>query len=270
LLGKAGPGDRIRESETGAGLRTLILCGGRGTRAYPHTLEVPKPLLEVGGRPVLSHVMEIYARQGLSDFVLAAGFKAELVEVFADTVRPQWSVQVVDTGEETNTGGRVALCAPIMGETFFVTYADGVGNVDLRSLVGAHRRHGGAATLTTVPLTSQYGTVECDASGRVERFVEKPRLPAHLINAGFFVFDQRARHHFTGDDLERQFLPALAAAGELGAYRHDGFWRSMDTYKDALELTSLCGPGGPPWLDPPWRARPAAPAQPAQTPAVLR
>ena len=249
-------------------MRTLILCGGRGTRAYPHTLEVPKPLLEVGGRPVLAHVMEIFARQGFTDFVLAAGFKAELVEGFADSVRHQWAVDVVDTGEETNTGGRVEKCAPVMGETFFVTYADGVGNVDLDSLVRFHRRHGRAATLTTVPLTSQYGTVECDGAGRVSRFVEKPRLPAHLINAGFLVMEERARYHFTGDDLERDFLPELASVGELCAYRHDGFWRSMDTYKDALELTALCEPSGPPWFEPPWRAGGGPPLAPGGEGAV--
>ena len=229
-------------------MRTLILCGGRGTRAYPHTLEVPKPLLEVGGRPVLAHVMEIYARQGHTDFVLAAGFKADLVEGFAETVRRPWSVEVVDTGEDTNTGARIFHCAPLMGDTFFVTYADGVGDVDLEALHAFHRGHPGAATLTTVPLTSQYGTIECDSGGRVRRFLEKPRLDDHLINAGFMVMDRRAVDFFAGDDLERHVLPALAHAGELGAYRHDGFWRSMDTYKDALELTALCGDAGPPWL----------------------
>jgi glucose-1-phosphate cytidylyltransferase len=211
-------------------------------------LEVPKPLLEVDGRPILAHVMEIYARQGYDDFVLAAGFKAELVDVFADTVRGDWRVEVVDTGENTNTGGRVALCAPRMGDTYFVTYADGLGDVDLDALLTFHRAHPGTATLTTVPLPSQYGTVQCDGADRVSHFVEKPRLPDHWINAGFLVFDERAERFFGGDDLERHFLPALADAGELFAYRHGGFWRSMDTYKDALELSALCTDGPPPWL----------------------
>jgi glucose-1-phosphate cytidylyltransferase len=207
--------------------------------------------------------MEIYAAQGHTDFVLAAGFKAELVETFAATLPDDWSVRVVDTGEETNTGGRVQRCAPLMGDTYFVTYADGVGDVDLEALVAFHRGHDGAATLTTVPLTSQYGTVEADNRGRVTHFLEKPRLAGHYINAGFFVFDERAERFFCGDDLERHFLPDLAAAGELSAYRHHGFWRSMDTYKDALELTALCGDGRPPW------APGAGVAAPASAPTAV-
>jgi glucose-1-phosphate cytidylyltransferase len=203
--------------------------------------------MEVGGRPILAHVLEIYARQGFSDFVLAAGFKGELIEAFAAQLPHEWRVEVVDTGQDTNTGGRVAQCAPLMGETFFVTYADGLGDVDLRALASFHGSHGGAATITTVPLPSQYGTVQCDESERVTHFVEKPRLPDHWINAGFFVLDDRASRWFEGDDFERQVLPALAAADELYAHRHAGFWRSMDTYKDALELTALCGSGTPPW-----------------------
>ena len=228
-------------------MRTLILCGGKGTRAYPRTLEVPKPLLEVAGRPVLGHVMDIYARQGFCDFVLAAGFKADLIEAFAATLPSAWKVEVRDTGEETNTGGRVARCAAEMGETYFVTYADGLGDVDLLDLLDFHAAHGGSATMTTVPLPSQYGTIETADDGRVKRFREKPRLPDHWINAGFFVLDDRSRKWFVGEDLEREILPALGSAGELFGYRHDGFWRSMDTYKDSLELSALCGDGEPPW-----------------------
>jgi glucose-1-phosphate cytidylyltransferase len=228
-------------------VRTLILCGGKGTRAYPRTLEVPKPLMEVGGRPILAHVMEIYARQGFTDFVLAAGIMADQIEAFAAQLPGGWEVEVVDTGPDTNTGGRVAQCAGLMGDTFFVTYADGLGDVDLHALAAFHASHGGSATITTVPLPSQYGTVQCDGSERVTHFLEKPRLPDHWINAGFFVLDARASRWFEGDDFERQVMPALAAAGELYAYRHAGFWRSMDTYKDALELTALCSSGPPPW-----------------------
>jgi glucose-1-phosphate cytidylyltransferase len=206
--------------------------------------------MEVGGRPILAHVMEIYARQGFSDFVLAAGIKVEQIEAFAAQLPHAWQVEVVDTGQDTNTGGRVAQCAPRMGETFFVTYADGLGDVDLSALASFHASHRGAATITTVPLPSQYGTVQCDESERVTHFVEKPRLPDHWINAGFFVLDARTSRWFEGDDFERQVMPALAAAGELYAYRHAGFWRSMDTYKDALELTALCDDSGPP----PWAA----------------
>lgn len=229
-------------------VETVILCGGKGTRAYPHTIEVPKPLLEVAGRPVLGHVLDIYAAQGFDRFVLAAGYRAEMIRDYADGLPAEWHVDVLDTGEATNTGGRVLACRDAVGETFFVTYADGLGDVDLHALLAFHRSHPGAATLTTVPLPSQYGTVEQDGDGRVARFREKPRLAEHRINAGFLVFDRRAFDHWAGDDLERDVLPALAAEGELFAFPHDGFWKSLDTYKDALDLTDLAGDAHPPWL----------------------
>jgi glucose-1-phosphate cytidylyltransferase len=232
---------------------TLILCGGRGTRAYPHTEEVPKPLLEVAGRPVVHHVMEIYASQGFTTFVLAAGFKAELVWKYAQRLPPEWTVDVVDTGDDTDKADRVSMCRDRVGDEFFVTYSDGVGNVRLRDLLEFHRAHEGSATLTVVPLPSQYGTLECDADGRVEAFVEKPRLLDHWINAGFFVFDDAVFDNWVGADLEGDIFPALSKAGLLYAYRHDGFWKSMDTYKESLELDTIARraeaeSGRPPWL----------------------
>jgi glucose-1-phosphate cytidylyltransferase len=234
-------------------VRTVILCGGRGTRAYPDTREVPKPLLEVGGRPVLGHLMGIYASQGFTDFVLAAGYLADRIEAFAAGCPADWSVEVVDTGEDTNTGGRVRRVADLVGAEFSLTYADGLGNVDLAALVAFHRSHPGAATLTTVPLPSQYGTLHVDAAGRVHGFSEKPRLPDHLINAGFFVLDHRAFDLWPepGEDLEREVLPALGDRDELYAFQHHGFWKSMDTYKDAVDLTTLCADGPGPWLGAP-------------------
>ena len=235
-------------------LKTVILCGGKGTRAYPHTTEVPKPLLEVAGRPVLLHVMEIYADQGFRSFVLSAGFKADMIRRFADGLPSEWEVAVVDTGEETNTGGRVLGVREQVGETFFATYSDGLGDVDLAALLAFHGNHAGAATLTTVPLPSQYGTIDHADDGRVENFREKPILRDHWINGGFFVFDARAFDLWQGEDLEREVLPAIGAAGELYAYRHQGFWKSMDTYKDAVDLTALATGGKIPW------ARSKAPA----------
>jgi glucose-1-phosphate cytidylyltransferase len=192
--------------------------------------------------------MEIYAAQGLTEFVLAAGYKAELVWKFAQGLPAEWSVDVVDTGEDTGTGGRVTRVADRVGEHFHLTYADGLGDVDLAALTAFHLGHPGLMTVTTVGLPSPYGTLEVAGDGRVSGFREKPVLPDHLINAGFFVVDRRALDQWAGDDLERQVLPALADAGQLFAFRHHGFWRSMDTQKDAQELTGLCADGPGPWV----------------------
>jgi glucose-1-phosphate cytidylyltransferase len=243
----------------------VILCGGRGTRAYPSTLEVPKPLLDVAGRPILEHLLGIYAAQGFTDFVLAAGYLVDQVEAFAAGLDHGWSVEVVDTGAETNTGGRVRAVADRVGDEFFLTYADGLGNVDLNGLLAFHRGHPGAMTLTTVPLPSQYGTLHVDGSGRVHGFSEKPRLPDHPINAGFFVVDRRAFELWPdpGEDLERDVLPALGELDELYAWHHLGFWKSMDTYKDAVDLAGLCDDGDGPWLEEP--GRPWAADQPVRS-----
>src|SRR5437763_830886 len=149
---------------------TLILCGGKGTRAYPHTLDVPKPLLDVAGRPILHHVMDIYGQQGARRFLLAGGYKIDMIRVFADSLPHEWEVKVVDTGEDANTGTRIWRCRDLLTERFFATYGDGLGNVDLRTLVQFHMMNGGLATVTTVPLPSQYGTVTTDEAGRVLEF----------------------------------------------------------------------------------------------------
>lgn len=236
-------------------METLILCGGKGTRAHPHTLQIPKPLMTIGETPVLRHLMDIYARQGFTDFVLAGGYLIELLREFALDLPTGWHVEVVDTGEDTGTGGRIAKCSHLLGSRFFATYGDGLGDVDLSELIDLHHAHSLAATVTAVPLPSPYGTMEWDQHGRVKRFIEKPQLYDHWINAGFFLFDERVFSNWDGDDLEREVLPRLASLGQLGVYRHLGFWRSMDTYKDALELGALCDEGGAPWT-----ALPASPS----------
>jgi glucose-1-phosphate cytidylyltransferase len=231
---------------------TVILCGGRGTRAYPHTSEIPKPLMEIAGRPVLRHVMEIYAEQGCTRFVLAAGYGAESIRAYARSVPSGWNVEVVDTGEDTHKGDRVRAVRDLLSDTFFVTYGDGVGDVDLEALVSFHRSHPGIATITTVPLPSQYGTLDANETGKVTGFLEKPTLTDHWINAGFMVMDLGVFDGWEGD-LESDVLPTLAQAGKLYAFRHHGFWKSMDTYKDSLDLDSIARKseaehGRPPWL----------------------
>jgi glucose-1-phosphate cytidylyltransferase len=229
-------------------VRTVVLCGGKGTRALPSTASVPKPLLEVGDRPLLRHVLDVFAAQGRTDFVLAAGYRADMVEDFASTLPASWQVEVHDTGADTGTGGRVHRVRDVVGDRFLCTYGDGLADVDLDALVAFHDAHGRAATVTTVPLRSPYGTVDADAEGRVVRFAEKPVLAEHRVNGGFFVFERRALDAWAGDDLEREVLPALAERGELHAFRHDGFWRSADTFKEIQELAALCCDGPAPWL----------------------
>jgi glucose-1-phosphate cytidylyltransferase len=228
-------------------MRAVILCGGKGTRAYPHTEVLPKPLLPVAGQPVLLHVLRIYADQGVTEFILSAGYLADRIVAFARSCPHSWEIEVVDTGVEANTADRILGVRHLLDDTFFANYSDGLGDVDLDALTTFHKGHDGAATLTTVPLPSQYGTIDTGGDGRVKRFREKPRLTDHRINGGYFVFDLHAFEHFVGSDLERDVLPALGAAGELYAYAHPGFWKSMDTYKDAQELTELAQTGAP-WI----------------------
>ena len=248
-------------------IATVILCGGKGTRAYPLTVDLPKPMLPVGERAVLGHVMDIYAQQGFTRFVLAAGYLVEVIDKFAATLPADWSIDVVDTGEDTDTGDRIRRCADRVGDVFFATYGDGLGNVDLHALLSLHRSSSMLGTLTTVPLPSQYGTVDIDDSGQVQRFLEKPILLDHWINAGFFVFQRDALAVDDGPNLEAHLLPALAARSALAAYRHGGFWKSMDTHKDMVELSRLAETEGAPWLTSPAPeySSPAPPASSART-----
>jgi glucose-1-phosphate cytidylyltransferase len=227
-----------------------ILCGGRGTRLQEHTHAIPKALVEIGGRPILWHVMRIYAAQGLRRFVLLTGYLGEMIEEFVGAA--EWpedvSVECVDTGLETPTGGRVALAAAkLEGAPFCLTYADGVADIDLETLLSFHAGHDALATITVVRPHLQWGVAELGEGGRVEGFAEKPRSD-HWINGGFFCFESAALAYLDDDSvLEREPLRRLAAAGELHAFRHEGFWDCMDTYKDAVILNDLWSSGKAPW-----------------------
>jgi glucose-1-phosphate cytidylyltransferase len=226
----------------------IILCGGKGTRAYPFSDLFPKVMMPVGGTPILVHLMRIYAEQGFTNFILAAGHRQEILRDYFEGRFTDWKVRIVDTGAESETGERIRRCAPYATESFFATYGDGLGDVDLHALVRAHKQHGARATLTSVPLRSQYGTVHFDTQGRVERFQEKPVIEDHWINAGFFVF-HRSVFNKAGGNLETDILPQLANAGELFVYRHCGFWKSMDTSKDQQEMESLIISDAAPWQE---------------------
>ena len=228
----------------------VILCGGRGTRLREHTETIPKPLVEIGGRPILWHVIRIYAEQGFCRFLLCLGHRGEMIEEFVrkDGLPAGLEIECVDTGEETPTGGRIAAVGDrVEGDRFCATYADGVADLDLRSLLAFHRGHGRLATITVVRPELQFGVARLDGAGRVEGFVEKPRFEG-WINGGFFCFERGVLAYLDEDSvLERETFERLAADGELRGYRHSGFWDCMDTYKDAVLLNDLWGSGRAPW-----------------------
>ena len=226
-----------------------ILCGGRGTRLQSDVPDLPKPLVEIGGKPILWHVIQIYAQQGLRRFVLATGYKREMIEAFArDTDWPKGvEVVCVDTGEDTQTGGRIHHLREHVEGTFMATYADGVADIDLRALLERHERHGDAATMTVVRPELQFGVALIGEGDTISGFHEKPRAE-HWINGGFFVFEPAVFDYLTESSvLEREPLEGLAEDGQLHAFRHTGFWECMDTYKDATLLNDLWSSGAAPW-----------------------
>ncbi|MCP5152949.1 MAG: NTP transferase domain-containing protein [Ectothiorhodospiraceae bacterium] len=224
-------------------MKVVILCGGRGTRAYPYTEHMPKPMLPVNGQPIVMHVMRIYAAQGFRNFVLSLGYRKEVIIDYFDRKHLDWNVELVDTGDDTDTAGRILGCRDVLGETFMATYSDGLADIDIGRLLAFHHSHPGLVTVTSVPLVSQYGTLDIDAAGCIRAFREKPTLREFWINAGFFVFDRTVFDHWSGSNLERDVLPALSAQGLVYAHRSDGFFKSMDTYKDQQDIEALHAAG---------------------------
>ena len=261
----------------------VILCGGRGTRLHEGSrapaggVELPKPLVEIGGKPIVWHVVMLYAAQGFTRFVLATGFGSVHVDSFVAGERwpARVSVTCIDTGEDTQTGGRVGQVREHLSqdERICVTYCDGLADVDLQELLAFHECHGALATVTVVRPQLQFGVAELARDGRVVGFREKPRSE-HWVNGGFFCFEQAALEGMREDSvLERAPLELLAAAGELRAHRHTGFWRCMDTYKDAVALNELWGTGRAPWklwepIDAPPASPPARPRDPVGAAAL--
>ena len=228
-------------------MKTVILCGGRGTRLGEHGKSVPKALVRIGEEPIIWHLLQLYSRFGLDDFVICLGFlAAEIKGYFANSPLAS-NVSLVETGLDTNTGGRIKKVEQYLRdeERFCVTYGDGLADVDLAKLLDFHRDHGRIATLTAVHPVSNFGLLDVGDDGRVENFREKPVLK-EWVNGGFFVFE-RAIFDYLDDDsiLEGEPLMRLADEGELMAYQHDGFWKCMDTYKDSLEFNELWKKGAP-------------------------
>ena len=248
----------------------VILCGGAGTRLSEHTEVRPKPLVEIGGRPILWHIMKHYSRYGFNEFVLALGYKGDQikryfldyhavghdmtislqtgqVEPLHNSIEP-WKVHLVDTGEATLTGGRLRQLAPLIGDgTFMLTYGDGVGNVALDALLAFHRSRKALVTLTAVRPPARFGALEFDGDA-IRHFKEKSTLHEGWINGGFSVVEPEALTYITSDVMwEHAPMEALAGAGQLVAYRHEAFWQCMDTLRDLRYLESLWDAGRAPW-----------------------
>ncbi len=255
-------------------MKVLVLCGGLGTRLREETEYRPKPMVEVGGRPILWHIMKIYAAHGFREFVMCLGYKGTSIkEYFLNyeamnndfTVglgrknvltfhgdghaEQDFQVTLADTGADTMTGGRVKRAARyVAGDTFMVTYGDGVADVDLGAVLRFHRSHGKLATVTAVRPPSRFGHMTFGPDGTITQFAEKPQTDGY-ISAGFFVFERPVLDLLTGDDcvMEQEPLERLAAAGQLMAYRHNGFFFAMDTYREYKVLNDLWAGGAPPW-----------------------
>jgi glucose-1-phosphate cytidylyltransferase len=254
-------------------MKTVILCGGLGTRLSEETHIRPKPMVEIGGRPILWNIMKIYSDFGLNDFICALGYKGEVIKdyflnyhyrngnVILNTLSGElnvdrgpeenWNISLIDTGQNTMTAGRLLRLKPYLEneETFMLTYGDGVSNVDINKLLEFHRNHGKIATVTAVRPPVRFGEMLID-SGKVYDFKEKPQVEAGWINGGFFVFNKGIFDYLIGDHvmLEREPMEKLVGDGELMAYSHSDFWQCMDTIRDKEYLETLLKENKAPWL----------------------
>lgn len=249
---------------------TVILAGGFGTRLSEETVMRPKPMVEIGGRPILWHILKIYSTHGFKKFIIAGGYKAEAIKEYFRNYRitnsdwninlangememlssdsPDWIVGVHDTGLETLTGGRVGRLKPFLKTTFMVTYGDGVGNIDIKRLVEFHQSHGKLATVTIVRPPARFGTVQLEGT-QVKEFSEKSHTSEGWINGGFFVFEPQVLDYIQGDlmSLEADVLTKIAADGQLHAFTHEGFWQPMDTLREKQQLEAMWNSGKAPW-----------------------
>lgn len=253
-------------------MKVLILAGGFGTRLSEETEIRPKPMVEIGGKPILWHIMKIYSHYGFNDFVILLGYKGYYIkEYFANYYLHQsdvtidiatgrievlnnssepWKVTLLDTGINTMTGGRIKRAKTIVGnETFMLTYGDGVGDVNILELLKFHKSHGKAITVTAAQPEGRFGALDIGENNIVKTFKEKPRGDGVWVNAGFFVCEPKVFDYIEGDNtvFEKEPLQKLAEDGELYAFKHRGFWKPMDTLRDKLELQKLWDSGKAPW-----------------------
>ena len=255
-------------------MKVVILAGGLGTRLMEETEARPKPMVEIGGKPILWHIMKIYETYGYNDFVLCLGYKAQsikeyflnyylynsdvTIELEKNKVDVHFSnsesfkVTLVDTGLTTNTAGRIKRIQKyVANETFMLTYGDGVSDVNINDLLAFHKSHGKLATLTTIQTPGRFGNIEMDGAGNIDHFVEKPQGDGMWINGGFFVLEPQIFDYLQGnvDDVQWEKGPLITMANnkQLAAYKHQGFWKPMDALRDRVELEQLWNTGNAPW-----------------------
>ncbi|MEN0059441.1 MAG: glucose-1-phosphate cytidylyltransferase [Bdellovibrio sp.] len=255
-------------------MKAVILAGGLGTRLSEETTVKPKPMVEIGGRPILWHIMKIYSHFGINDFIICLGYKGSVIkdfflnynsymsdvtvdltthtQTFHNNRSEPWKVTLVDTGEQTLTGGRIKRLREHLKdeEMFCMTYGDGVCDVNIAELIATHKKHGKLATLTAVQPAERYGVLEFEGADRITSFKEKPHNAQTYINGGFFVLSPKVLDYIRGDDVmwEREPLEAIANENGLYAYKHHGFWQCMDTLRDKTLLEDLIKKGRAPWI----------------------
>jgi glucose-1-phosphate cytidylyltransferase len=253
-------------------MKAVILAGGKGTRISEETIAKPKPMIEIGNKPILWHIMKIYSTYNINEFIICLGYKGYMIKeyflnyyihqsditinlkdnsykILQNSSEP-WSITLVDTGEETMTGGRVKRIKPFVeNETFLMTYGDGVSDVNIRDSITFHKKHGKMATLVAVQPPGRYGSLHIIDDNKISTFVEKPQGDGGFINGGFFVLEPGVFDFINGDQTiwEREPLESLASMNQLRAYKHLGFWQSMDTLRDKIQLEELWEGKNPPW-----------------------
>ena len=255
-------------------MKVVLLAGGFGTRISEESHLKPKPMIEIGEKPILWHIMKYYSSFGFNEFIICCGYKQHVIkEWFVDyylhnsditldftkgnemtvhnNVAEPWKVTMIDTGLNTMTGGRIKRIQPYVGnETFMLTYGDGVSNVDLNAVLAFHKKHGKIATMTAVNVGQQFGVLEIDNEGTINKFREKNDSDGGVINAGYMVLNPEVFNYIEGDatPFEKEPLETLAAEGQLKAYRHKGFWKCMDTQRDKAQLEKMIISGEAPWM----------------------
>jgi glucose-1-phosphate cytidylyltransferase len=231
-------------------MKVIILAGGLGTRISEETSDKPKPMVSIGNKPIIWHIMDIYARQGFTDFIIATGYKGEVISEWINSLETTWKIAALDTGLNTQTGGRIKKCMELIpGERVLVTYGDGVGNINLNNLINFHQSQRKLATLTAVHPPARFGHLDVQ-DNKVMHFGEKNQSDAGWINGGFFVLEPAVSNYvdFYEEPFETGALPRLASLGQLMAFEHAGFWQPMDTLREKHDLEKLAHLETPPWL----------------------